>query len=571
MVRTGTAVNPLLRVACLKRGRPDHSVTLVLPWLSREKDRQEVYGPKHVFHKEEEQETFVREWLKNEAGMPEEADPQTGIQIMYVVVMFYHHYYKTHWGMIPSKASHVVDSTVHLCGSMLTALWYPSKYYSALGSIFPLGDICKQIPKKDADFCILEEPEHLNWIRSAVEEGEIWTTKFNHVVGVIHTNYRAYASATAAIAAPVVSGLSSLMVRAYCDKVIKLSATLQEYSPEKEVVCNVHGVRSDFLEIGKQRRNNNNSGNNLEGTNVAVDVTGNGEEKPVAYFIGKLLWEKGLDRLLRLEYFYKELTGEFFPIDIVGDGPDKTEIEATYLGLDVTSIRQVLANANDDVTSKSKKFSWGAMTEQLGSVLEVPTTWKQLETGKIPGQFHGRQDHAQFCRDYKVIVNPSVTEVLCTTTAEALAMGKFAIIPEHPSNDFFIQFPNCRKFPLLKVGVMGVGWRIVSYKNKVEFVTNLVHALTHDPAPMTDELSYIFSWEAATERLIQSSAITMKEARLRAKARRGDEDDRIAKMYNKLGIRGHAWGVLLGNPPEKPSTTTPKDQEETEGTPNKEQ
>lgn len=58
-----------------------------------------------------------------------------------------------------------------------------------LGSIFPLGDICKLIPDKEADLCILEEPEHLNWFRPE-GEGEIWTEKFSHVVGVIHTNYR---------------------------------------------------------------------------------------------------------------------------------------------------------------------------------------------------------------------------------------------------------------------------------------------------------------------------------------------------------------------------------------------
>jgi hypothetical protein len=96
----------------------------------------------------------------------------------------------------------------------------------------------------------------------------------------------------------------------------------------------------------------------------------------------------------------------------------------------------------------------------------------------------------------------------------------------------------------------------------VEFVTQLVHALTHDPDPMTEELSYIFTWEAATERLIQNSAITMKEARLRAKARRGHQDDRIAKMYNKLGIRGHAWGSLFGNPPSPERNTPSKKKDE---------
>ena len=101
----------------------------------------------------------------------------------------------------------------------------------------------------------------------------------------------------------------------------------------------------------------------------------------------------------------------------------------------------------------------------------------------------------------QIFVNPSTSEVLCTTSAEALAMGKFVILPSHPSNDFFAQFPNC-----------------LTYTNKEEFVGFLYYALTHSPVPLTKEYSHALTWEAATERLMAAGCIPTREADLMEKA-----------------------------------------------------
>jgi hypothetical protein len=261
---TGTAVNPLLRAAYLsQRNRTllseqqeqgdynadddqeskivPSTVTLVLPWLEDPEDREKLYGSAWaaVDKTPYDQEVYIRRWLATSAHMPSEAaDPTDG---------------------------------------GITIQWYPAKYHTTMSSIFALGDLCEMIPSDNPNLiCILEEPEHVNFYRAPGRES--WRDKACHVIGVIHTNYKAYARNhySGILTGPLVGALSSLMVRAYCDKVVKLSPVLQTYAPGKEVVSNVHGIRQEFFEVPLT-------------TTTTTNTAFTGAR---CYFIGKLLWGK---------------------------------------------------------------------------------------------------------------------------------------------------------------------------------------------------------------------------------------------------------------------------------------
>lgn len=194
--------------------------------------------------------------------------------------------------------------------------------------------------------------------------------------------------------------LCSWMCRAHCHRLIKLSGTLGKFAPEKELVENVHGVRASFLETGKEVRAR------LEaGTGEQDDPVFGAEADPTVYFIGKMLWSKGLLSLMELLKYAEESAGIKVHVEMYGGGPDKDAAEARAKSLEVD--------------------------------LDFP----------------GPIDHAELAFTHKIFINPSTSEVLTTTTAEALAMGKFVVLPSHPSNDFFAQFSNC-----------------LTYSNKEEFV-----------------------------------------------------------------------------------------------------
>jgi hypothetical protein len=550
--RTGTAVNPLLRALYLTRGRPKGYVTLVIPWLNDTSSRAMLYGENNSFPGgQQEQEEWIRTFCRERAQCEDEE-------------------------------------------KNLNILFYSAVYQKAFGSIFPSVDISSLIPDIFADVAILEEPEHLNWFRAPPdkkvmterakmesddkaisdssdhqhsdaeeniaetmkrEKAELGWRKFRHVVGIIHTNYSAYmtqyAVGTSIIAAPALSMLSSIVVRAYCKRVIRLSAALPSLAPNKEVTCNVHGVRSEFLEPCKI------------GIQTTLDTDSVEDHHAAVYFIGKVIWAKGFDWLLQIQDYFRDATGDYFPIDVYGGGPDEKAITRAFFGRNALQEKKELpviepSLSEDDATAAAifaseeslrdqvehlkveigipaievvpdessptgnsvqisqtsssegpleekednstlTRSSDGALDQETGDSTEntsseapqeakddfsplgiigdlssntvstgiattqavysltdnilkagmkltfssketaskftfdPPKSTYELRRTPIPARFLGVKDHA-FMRDipaHKIFLNASVTEVLCTTTAEALAMGKFALIPKH--------------------------------------------------------------------------------------------------------------------------------------------
>lgn len=93
-------------------------------------------------------------------------------------------------------------------------------------------------------------------------------------------------------------------------QVIRLSAATQEYG--NSIICNVHGVNPKFLEIGKRKKEQEQNGNQAFAKG--------------AYYIGKMVWNKGYKELLELlDDNQKELSG--LEVDLYGNGEDFNQIQ----------------------------------------------------------------------------------------------------------------------------------------------------------------------------------------------------------------------------------------------------
>jgi len=344
--------------------------------------------------------------------------------------------------------------------------FYAGVYAPEKGSILPLGDITTCISDTDADVAVLEEPEHLTWYH----HGRRFTSKFRLVVGVVHTNYLDYArrESNGRAKAAALALVNVWVCRVHCHLVIKLSDAVQSLPRQRTLF--VHGVSPSFLAVGRRiaqavlarsaaaadgtresEESSAKSEDNLSSSTTSLVPPPNPLLSPLipsppfssiwereVYFIGKVLWAKGYTELLDRFSEHRCRTGHNIPVDVYGSGPDLAAVQARASSLDL------------------------AMS------------------------FQGPCDHANpRIQSYRIFVNPSLSDVVATTSAEAIAMGKWLICVRHPSNAFFSQFPNC-----------------LLYDTSEQFSEALEKALKEDPEPLSDWHLYCLTWQAATERFL---------------------------------------------------------------------
>eukprot|EP00929_Paragymnodinium_shiwhaense_P057255 TRINITY_DN28655_c0_g3_i2.p1 TRINITY_DN28655_c0_g3~~TRINITY_DN28655_c0_g3_i2.p1 ORF type:complete len:642 (+),score=163.65 TRINITY_DN28655_c0_g3_i2:90-2015(+) len=318
--------------------------------------------------------------------------------------------------------------------------FYDATYVEAVRSIFPSGDVTKDFGDGPRDVLILEEPEHLTWYHN----GERWPDTFSHVVGLVHTNYQVYLEdldyqgimAAAAIRDTTFFTFTSLVCSAYCDVVIKLAEA--GITLPNEVVYNCNGVRDEFFRIG--------TGKALR---AAKKKRGSQEDAPQAYYIGKAVYKKGWRELLD----FLEADGVNFQVDGFGSGPD-----------------------------------FQAISERAAALAE--------KSGSSSLRMHKSVDHADdVTHKYKVLVNPSTTEVLSTVTGEALAMGKHVVLAEHPSNKFWQDnfADRCHFFKPRDV---------TSFRAAVEAALSV-----EERTPLTQKQAALLSWDSAVDRLFDASQV----------------------------------------------------------------
>jgi hypothetical protein len=220
------------------------------------------------------------------------------------------------------------------------------------------------------------------------------------------------------------------IIRNNCHQVIAISRPLVAYCDSAHVF-NAIPLREAFARVLTR--------NHVEHTSSLTP-----SNSPCAfYFIGKIVWAKGFD------YLCRPASGrDKVQLDVYGSGPDRVAIEQKN--------KQQLHNNGGILLNFKGPLPSNSVIDQL--------------------------------REYKVFVNCSVSEGVCNTTIEALAMNKFVILPVHPSNEIFYIFANTLTY---------------YPQNPNSFWHAIDFASSHEPDDISREVLETFSADKINYRLLK--------------------------------------------------------------------
>jgi len=536
--RTGTAVNPLLRALYLTHS---HDVTLVIPWVQEEESRQILY--KSAMSKEE-QEEWIRDYCRNRALCPEEEKK--------LKILFYDGVYHHSFGSIfpsvdicslisPDESDvAILEEPEHLnwfrngdslgwmhqfkyvvgilhtnYGSYIQLYGMAASYLTA-GALHQLSRlVCKAYCHRLIRLSDTLPP--------LVKRKEVTS----NVHGVRDEFFACQEPGSAVNLADSDETLSKCAAVYFIGKliwakgfhdVLRLQDAYRDATGDY-FAMDVYGGGNDEESIKRACFGRKGQERELDGTDEAADIFDRDESLRTTLRLREeqqssmdssedegvaeqaLVTKESVDKTV-------DTLGCGVPLDVVADLSKRTigtgieTVGAAYqlvqsaLNVGFGSFQRGKKEEDDsevdDRTRHIDEKKPGPRRFHLGPVL---ATYKWRRT-PLPARFLGSKDHIELKRmPQKIFLNMSTSEVLCTTTAEALAMGKFVIIPKHPSNTFFLQFPNC-----------------LAYENLDECVEKLKFALTNNPEPLSDSLRRVLSWEGAIQRLYEASAISHKVA-----------------------------------------------------------